>query len=364
MIGTEATAATAVAAVSDVDERPLALMTDDTVREHVVRLAAAVGCELHHVTDSAAARPRWSDAPLVLIDHVPDVIDVPRRSGVLLVRTDTPTPEQWKAAVALGVDGVAVLPADEDVVVTALADVAEKPSDREGRVLAVIGGRGGAGASVLAASVGLAAARSGGAALLVDCDPLGGGLDLVLGAEADEGLRWSDVRVSSGRVSMAELDAVLPFRRRGRGRMSILSCDRTGPGPTEAALAAVADAGRRAGRTVVCDVPRHPSPAADEVLRRADLAVLVVPADVRGCVSAARVRHRLSERIARIAVVVRASAATSLSEADVVEAVGAPVLGWLRDERSMVRAMDRGRFDPGRRIGKVSGTVLSVLAES
>src|SRR5690606_41353087 len=132
----------------------------------------------------------------------------------------------------------------------------------------------------------------------------------------------------------------------------------------EAGEAAVGEAGRAAGRTGGCAGPGRRGRAADEGVRRAGLAVLVVPADVRGCVSAARVRHRLSERIARIAVVVRASAATSLSEADVVEAVGAPVLGWLRDERSMVRAMDRGRFDPGRRIGKVSGTVLSVLAES
>lgn len=347
-----------------VDGRPLVVVTDDAVCDHIARLAAAVGCEPRHVADVAAARPYWSDASLVLLDHIPDELDVPRRSGVLLVRPDSPSPAQWKAAVALGVDGVAVLPADEDVVVTALADVVEKPSDRAGRVLAVVGGRGGAGASVLAAGLGLTAARSGETALLVDCDPLGGGLDLVLGAEADEGLRWPDLRMSSGRVSMSELDAALPSRRRGRGRLSFLSCDRAGPGPTDTALAAVLDAGRRAGRTVVCDVPRHPDPVADEALRRADLAVLVVPADVRGCVSAARVRRRLSERISRVGAVIRGPATSSLTEADVTEAVGVSVLGWLRDERAVPRALDHGVFDPGRRIGKVSKAVLALLTES
>jgi hypothetical protein len=43
----------------------------------------------------------------------------------------------------------------------------------------VIGGRGDAGASVLAPAIGLDAG-----ALLPDCDPLGGGVDLLLGADS------------------------------------------------------------------------------------------------------------------------------------------------------------------------------------
>ncbi len=344
------------------DNRPLVVVADDVVRDHIARLAAAVGCEPRHVRDVAAARSRWADAPLVLLDRVPDGGGLPRRSNVLLVRTEAPTQAEWKAAVSLGVDGVAILPADEEVVVTSLADVVERPSAREGRVLAVVGGRGGAGASVLAASVAMTAARSGDAVLLVDCDPLGGGVDLVLGTESDEGLRWPDLRMPAGRVAMGELDAALPARRRGRGRLSVLSCDRAGPGPTDVALAAVVDAGRRAGRTVVCDVPRHPDRAADEALHRADLTVLVVPADVRGCVAAACVRRRLGERTSRVEAVVRGRATSGLSDADIGEAVGVPVLGRVGHDNAVGRTLDRGSFRPTRRLARVARTILATLA--
>ncbi|EIF00825.1 septum site-determining protein Ssd [Saccharomonospora glauca] len=344
------------------DNRPLVVVSDETVREHVVRLAAAVGCEPDQAREISAVRARWTEAPLVLLDRVPDVGGLPRRSNVLLVRTEAPTQAEWKAAVSLGVDGVAILPADEELVVTSLADVVERPSAREGRVLAVVGGRGGAGASVLAASVAVTAARSGEAVLLVDCDPLGGGIDLVLGTEADEGLRWPDLRMPAGRVAMSELDAALPTRRRGRGRLSVLSCGRTGPGPTDVALAAVVDAGRRAGRTVVCDVPRYPDGAADEVLHRADLTVLVVSADVHGCVAAARVRRRLSERTSRIGIAVRSRVGNGLSEADVAEALGAPVLAWVGHDNAVGRILDSGSFRPTRRLRKAARTILATLA--
>lgn len=348
------------------DNRPLVVVADDVVRDHVTRLAAAVGCELRYAHDLAAARSSWAEAPLVLLDRVTgatsDSHGLPRRANVLLVRADAPAQEEWRAAVSVGVDSVALLPADEDLVVTALADVVERPSAREGRVLAVVGGRGGAGASVLAASVAVTAARSGEAALLVDCDALGGGVDLVLGTEADDGLRWPDLTMSAGRVSMAELDAALPARRRGRGRLSVLSCDRVGAGPTDVALAAVVDAGRRAGRTVVCDLPRHADRAADEVLHRADLTVLVVPADVRGCVAAACVRRRLSEHTSRVEAVVRGHATGGLAEADIVDAVGVPVLAWTGHDNAVGRILDRGAFRPTRRLARAARTILATLA--
>ncbi|WP_197321759.1 septum site-determining protein Ssd [Saccharomonospora sp. NB11] len=344
------------------DNRPLVVVADHVVRDHLRRLAAAVGCELRYADDLSTARSAWAEAPLVLLDTVAGAGGLPRRSDVVLVRAQAPTQEEWRAAVSLGVDSVALLPADEEAVVTALADVVERPSARAGRVVAVVGGRGGAGASVLAASVAITAARSGEAALLVDCDALGGGVDLVLGTESDEGLRWPDLTMSAGRVSMTELDAALPTRRRGRGRLSVLSCDRVGAGPSDVAAAAVVDAGRRAGRTVVCDLPRYPDRASVEVLHRADLVVLVVPADVRGCVAAACVRRRLSDHTTRLEAVVRGRPSGYLSEADIADAVGVPVLAWVGQENAVGRVLDRGSFRPTRRLARAARTVLAALA--
>ncbi len=65
-------------------------------------------------------------------------------------------------------------------------------------LVAVVGGRGGAGASVLATALALTAARRDLEVTLLDLDPLGGGLDLLLGAEAAPGLRWGDLRHVTG----------------------------------------------------------------------------------------------------------------------------------------------------------------------
>ena len=45
--------------------------------------------------------------------------------------------------------------------------------------------------------------RFDGDVMLVDCDALGGGLDLALGAEKMDGLRWSGLALGDGRVPTA-----------------------------------------------------------------------------------------------------------------------------------------------------------------
>ena len=57
------------------------------------------------------------------------------------------------------------------------------------RLVAVVGGSGGAGASTLSAALAVTALRLGVRPWLVDADPLGGGIDLALGGEDTVGLR-------------------------------------------------------------------------------------------------------------------------------------------------------------------------------
>lgn len=349
------------------DNRPLVVAYADTVREELQRVAAAAGCETDHVGDLAAAGRLWNTAPLVLVDEAAAArrrSGLPRRAGVLLVCDGPPTAASWRLTFELGADSVVVLEQDEADLVTALADAAEQPSTRRGQVLAVLGGRGGAGASVLAASVAVCESRQRGSALLLDCDPLGGGIDLLLGAETDAGLRWPQLRVSAGRVSMAELDAALPRVRAGEGTLSVLSCDRDGPVPEPGAVAAVVEAGRRAGRVVVCDLPRHLGQVGEEVLRRADLAVLVVPAEVRACVAARCLLARLSEGTVPVHVLARGPAPEGLTGTDVAAAVGAPLLCWMRPERGLSHSLERGVFNPRSRgaLGTAAHTVLRALA--
>src|SRR5690606_25835346 len=76
--------------------------------------------------------------------------------------------------------------------------------------------------------------------LLVDADPLGGGLDLVLGWEQLEGLRWPALTQTDGRVDPPALVQALPRR----GDLGVLSWDRGElPEVPAEAMAATTDAG-------------------------------------------------------------------------------------------------------------------------
>lgn len=348
--------------------RAVVLVDDEQLQDDLLRLAAAAGCELECVPDVAAARLAWARAPLVLLDAAAArtcaLTGLPRRSKVVVVSNGEPAGEQWQHAVEVGAEHVIALPDGESWLVAALADAAEGPG-RSGRVLAVVGGRGGAGASVLAAAVAVAAASDGDRAMLVDCDPLGGGLDLLLGAEDAQGVRWPDLSLSEGRVPAASLRAALPapamFGSRS-GALTMLSCDRAGPGPRPGAVTSVLDAGRRAGETVVCDVPRYPTEAALAAVDAADIVVLVVPAEVRSCAAAARVLGVLRQRGTPVRLVVRGPSPGGLTPGDVSAALGLPLLHAMRPQPGLAGALDKGAA-PGRRKGPLADAARAVLEE-
>jgi secretion/DNA translocation related CpaE-like protein len=345
-------------------ERPLAVLGDEPLLDQLLQLAAVAGCELDRAPDIVAARRRWGEAPLVLLDEssVRACVDarLPRRPGVVVLCAAEPTHGFWQQALAVGAEQVLTLPAGESWLLSAFADATDRPATTAGRVVAVLGGRGGAGASVLAAAVALTALGRGGGALLVDGDPLGGGLDLVLGAEIESGLRWPDLRIQGGRVQASALRSALPGRSAGGSRLAVVSCDRDGPGPEPDAMAAVIDAGRRAGDTVVCDLPRYTSEAAGTALDRADLAVLVVPAEVRACAAARRVADGVRLRGVRLRTVVRGPAPGGLVTDEVVRAVGVPLLASVRAEPGLSGALERGGLRPRTR-GPLATAARAVL---
>ncbi len=358
--------------------RPLLMVGPGELADEVVRLAAAAGCEPDRVTDPAGIRERWTAAPLVLLDVQAAMnsanAGLPRRDGVVIVTSGgagnpttagdrapaAPDPEVWRCAVAVGAEHVAVLPDAEAWLVGAMADAVESPV-APGRVLAVLGGRGGAGASVFAVAVAVAVVESGRQALLVDCDVLGGGLDLAAGAEETEGLRWPGLALGGGRVPVAALHAALPTPRLGyRAGLTVLSCDRDGPGPDGAAVRAVCGTGRRAGETVICDVPRYPCEPGAAALETADLAVLVVPAEVRACAAAASVAARVQRCGVALQLVVRGPAPGGLTPRDVSRALDLPLLAAMRGQPGLAGALDRGAV-PGRSRGPLATAARQVL---
>jgi CobQ/CobB/MinD/ParA nucleotide binding domain len=208
-----------------------------------------------------------------------------------------------------------------------------------GRVVAVLGGRGGAGASVLAGGLAVTAARRGLRTLLVDADPLGGGVDLVLGWESLEGLRWPALSQASGEVPAPALVEALP----GQSELVILSWDRGEPMtvPPEAMLAAL-DAGRRGRDLTIVDLPRRLDESAMLALRAADQVYLVVPAELRACAAAARVAAVAGPHCATLSVVVRQPGPAGLAVKEVIAALRLPYAGTIRSEPRLRTAWERG----------------------
>lgn len=349
--------------------RPVMMVTPGQLADEVVRLAAAAGCEPERVTNLEEIRKRWATAPLLLLDvhAAADIANagLSRRDAVVIVHQVTtgaaPDPVVWRCAVAAGAEHVVELPDAEAWLVGALADAVESPAV-PGRVLAVLGGRGGAGATVFAVAVAVAAVESGRHALLVDCDALGGGLDLAVGAEDTEGLRWSGLALGGGRVPAAALRAALPAPRLGhRGGLTVLSCDRDGSELDGTAVRTVCGAGRRAGETVVCDVPRYSCEPGTAALETADLAVLVVPAEVRACAAAATVAARVRRYGIALHVVVRGPAPGGLTPSDVSQALDLPLLAAMRPQPGLAGGLDRGAV-PGRSRGPLAIAARQVLA--
>ncbi|GIH90871.1 septum site-determining protein Ssd [Planobispora siamensis] len=320
-------------------DRPLVITEDPALLDDLLRVAAAAGAELDVAHAPAHARPYWTRAPLVVVGG--DAADAlaatrpPPRHRVVLVTHGPENPDTWRKCVAVGAQAVLELPSAERRLVDEFADAVE-PAARAGLVVCVVGGRGGAGASVLAASLALVASRGGLRTLLVDADPLGGGLDLLLGQEETEGARWSDLVAREGRVSFTALRAALP----SVSELTFLSFHRGEAGAIPAeAMRSVLDAGQRGFDLVVVDLPRRPDPAAAEALGRAATTLLVVTADVRGVLAAAQTLTVLREHTGEI----RAAVRTGILDDEVVAtSLGVPCAGSLPDQPRLTAVLNRG----------------------
>lgn len=328
--------------------RPLLVTADPQLLDDVLRLAAAVDTEVHVERDVPAVRDAWMSAPVVLVGA--DLADrvcgaaLPRRDGVVVVSHDLDDAAVWRRALELGAFRVAFLPDAEEWVADTLADAADRDA-RHALVVGVAGGRGGAGASTLATALAVTGPRLALPTVLLDADPLGGGLDLLLGAEAASGLRWPDVAGARGRVNAESLREALPRA----AELAVLSWDRSEALTVPpSAMRTVLSAVRRGHELVVVDLPRRLDDAVRPVLDVADTVLLVVPAEVRATAAAARVAAELTAACADVRVVVRGTVAGGLEPEAVAGALGLPLAGRVRTESSVAAAAERGE-PPARR---------------
>lgn len=310
--------------------------TDARVRDVVESTAAALGLRVETVATPEAALVRWAVARVVLVggDAAAALAATgpPGRPRVHLVGFDGGELGTW--SMPLGAE-VIPLPHGAAWLTGVLA-----ADERDSHCVGVLGGSGGVGASTLAAGLALAAARRGESCALVDLDPIGGGIDLLLGAERTPGWRWP--RLVGARGEVGDVRGVLPVV----DGVSVVSMGR-GPdaaGPTAEAVHAVLGSLQRHHAWVFVDGGRAPAPAARQALRAADGTVLVSGGGVRAVAAAARVAAGLE----RGAVGLALRAARGGPPGGVVaDALDLPLWAELPADRRLVADAAEGQ-PPGR----------------
>lgn len=325
---------------------PLVVTADLELLDHVLAATAAVGVEPSVTADAGSLRSAWAGAPLVLIgaDLAAQCAELvlPRRTEVYVVGAaeDAPEAARWSAPLGAAVIG---LPDGSGLLTAAIADVTGRPAG-SGVTVAVLGGSGGVGASTVAAGLAVGAASRGLSAMLVDLDPCGGGIDLLVGAEAVAGWRWPRLSTATGHIG--DLTGHLP---RAAG-IDVLSAARgadgtveVGPDPVRAVLLSAS----RSHRLVVVDLARTAPVVSAEVLRRADHTLMVVGASVRGVAAAQQRVRQIPDIATAIRVVARMPRHGGIEPRLVADALELPLAGALAEDRSLRQAAEHGD-PPGR----------------
>lgn len=311
----------------------LLLTGSPSVHEVVVALCAAAGVGTEVSSSPELALASWGEADLVLVgtDLAPSVADLspPRRTGVHVVG-HVPPDAVFRCALEIGAASVLDLASGSSWLADALADVGERAAP--GRVVGVVGGAGGAGATTLACA--LAQWQAGRTpTLLVDADPLGPGVDRLLGMEDVPGVRWEVLVDTAGRLGARALRESVPRA----GRLGVLTWSGLRRRLDVPTLRRILPAAVRGHDLVVLDLARQ-GPALTELVDRCDDLLVVTPATLPGLAATTRLVAELG-RASGAGLVLRPG---SVGDADASAVTGLPVVAAVGDQRGLAVAIDRG----------------------
>lgn len=319
----------------------LLVTREERLLDDVLRLAAAAGVILDVAHDIPAALRSWSTAPVVLVgaDQVAALAAVRpvRRSQVHVVGALDVPDGLFREAVRIGAENVVELPAADSWLVELLTDVAD--GGTTGAVtVAVVNGSGGAGATTFAAALAQLAASSTRPVLLLDADPLGGGIDRIVGHDELIGIRWDSLMESAGRFGARSLRDALPERN----GLAVLTWGSGPRQPLDAfTVREVLSAAQRGSDLVVVDLPRYPDSVAGELLSRCDHILLVAGLTVPAVAAAGRVAAHLAESGRPLQLVTRGRGSAVAAD-DVARILELPLAATMADQRRLDESIALG----------------------
>jgi hypothetical protein len=262
----------------------------------------------------------------------------------------------WRRLAGCAVEQVVPLPDGADLLRRRLRQLAD-PRPRPGRLVRVVGVRGGCGATTLA--VGLAAAM---AQLLptalVDADPHGPGVELALGLTGAGGIRWKDLADVRGRLPVTTLTSRLPRA----GGLAVLSHRAGDPLDVAAAWAPTVESLFGGFGGVVADVPRHQLERLAPVGNTRD--ILALPLDLAGLTCARRLVDAaavapnpvLAVRRAAVGPIQFGAVIDAFPGADVVAVPAGRALAGAADFGDLAEVVVKGGF--GRLCRALAGAIV------
>jgi secretion/DNA translocation related CpaE-like protein len=220
---------------------------------------------------------------------------------------------------------------------TDATDAADGRAPRPAHTVGVLAGSGGVGATTFACAVALTAAAEE-TTVLVDLDPLGPGVDRVVGLDAATGVRWDALVGSPGRLGSRSLRSALPVK----DGLAVLTWEVGTPADLDAAsVREVLSAARRGNDVVVVDLPRTVDDVTAEVVTRCDQVLLLADATVAGVASAGKVAAATRPLNDRLGLLVRGSR-TAVPAAQVADALGLPLVAEVTHQRRLAEQVDLG----------------------
>lgn len=227
------------------------------------------------------------------------------------------------------------------------------------RIIGVVGGSGGVGASVLTASIAVRAAQAGLRPVCLDGDRFGGGLDVTLGLEQERGVRWPDLAGARGSIDGPELFRRLP----AVDGVRVLSFDRARDVPlTAEILRDVLLALSSAADLVVVDLPRPDHEFYAALAPSLDAMVLLAGSGIRDLAGASAIVGHLIEACPDVWLCLRTCGKGSHFADTVAGALDLPLLAVVREEPSLAADVLHG-IPPGSSArGALAAAADAVLA--
>ena len=267
---------------------------------------------------------------------------------VRLVVTDDLFIADLRTAIRIGAREVFEWPSEREQLANALVGIRGTKAlegSARGRVIAVVGARGGAGVTFVATHLAAAYAARGEHAVLVDADPAHSDLTAALGvAPAGEARTIADLLPVIAELSPDHLEDVL-FRH-SRGFSVLLGPDvpddAITPGVCRGAVALLA----LAYDPVVVHIARPADPSARDLVAMADAVVLVASLDLLSIYGARRAIEALGIDASSqtCLVVVNRAGRSPLGRKDVERVLGMRPAVCIRPDPRVPRAQERGRL--------------------